>query len=167
VNVVQNQHRVSAGVVLNKVFHGRSNTTGHFWPAFIIVLLSSTVTIRTLLDFYICTYGKTVECFLWAKILIRWAEAWLTIIQFCKNICSHYHNQVCFLDRVPYGTKPFSYKHVTYRTGYWDCGFGPVQKGEMAHKTEKSEKKTYFEMLDVLFWELKASPAAWMSFEEA
>jgi hypothetical protein len=30
VNVVQNQHRVSAGVVLNKVFHGRSNTTGHF-----------------------------------------------------------------------------------------------------------------------------------------
>ncbi len=47
VNVVQNQHRVSAGVVLNNGYHGHTNTKEHFWPAFVLL---GNCTYRTLLD---------------------------------------------------------------------------------------------------------------------
>jgi hypothetical protein len=37
----------------------------------------------------------------------------------------------------------------------------------MTHKIEKSTECSCFEVLDVLFWGLKASPVAWASFMEA
>ncbi len=37
----------------------------------------------------------------------------------------------------------------------------------MTHKIEKSPEFSSFEVLDVLFWGMKASPVAWASFMDA
>jgi hypothetical protein len=41
------------------------------------------------------------------------------------------------------------------------------RKAKMTHKNRKSKEISCFEVLDVLFSGLKASPVAWTSFMEA
>jgi hypothetical protein len=48
----------------------------------------------------------------------------------------------------------------------WVAGSGS-RRAKMTHKNRKKYEFSCFEVLDVLFWGLKASPVAWTSFMEA